>query len=130
MRLTRLDIGATLDLPDDLYWEDEYARTGVRQSITPSLRGAALVQVATLQYRTVTLRPWAEDAAWIDRARLDTLCAWAALPELEMTLERHGHTHHVRWYYDGDGRAIVAEPVLYAAARTHYWRVSLMLMVL
>ncbi|MBK1709802.1 hypothetical protein [Marichromatium gracile] len=129
MRLTRLDTGAALDLPDDLYWEDEHARTGVRQSITPSLTGAALIQVATLQYRALTLRPWAEDAAWIDRAQLDTLSAWAALPDLEMTLERHGHAHQVRWRYDSDGRAILAEPVLYAADQTPYWRVSLMLLV-
>ncbi|MCF1184043.1 hypothetical protein L0E83_11440 [Marichromatium gracile] len=127
MRLTRLDSGAWVDLPDDLYWEDEHARTGVRQSITPSLGGAALVQVATLQYRALTLRPWAEDAAWVDRDRLGTLSAWAALPELAMTLERHGHSHQVRWRYDGDGRAILAEPVLYATEQTAYWRLTLML---
>ena len=96
MILTRTDTAATLELPDDLYWEDEHV-SPIVQSIDPSLTGAALIQEAARQWRPMTLRPWKDDASWITRATLDTLLAWASVPGLAMTLTRLDVTHTLRW---------------------------------
>ncbi|AHF04074.1 hypothetical protein MARPU_09500 [Marichromatium purpuratum 984] len=110
MILTRTDTAAAIELPDDLYWEDEHI-SPIAQSIEPSLTGAALIQEAARQWRPMTLRPWKDDASWITRATLDTLLAWASVPGLSMSMTRLGVTHAVRWHHSGT--AIERTPVSY-----------------
>jgi len=133
MILTRIDTAAALELPDDLYWEDEHA-TLVRQSVEPGLTGAALIQEGTLQYRPMTLRAWSAAASWIPRATLDALSAWANVPGLVLTLARLGATYSVRFRYDTD--VIDPDPVQFRvndtadSAADPSYRVTLRLWIL
>ena len=80
MQLKNLADGAALALPDDLLWSDEHAWTPAVASVSYLLTGALLVQSATRQAgRPITLTG-ALDMAWVTRAVITTLHAWAAVP--------------------------------------------------
>ncbi len=80
MELRQLSSGQTLTLPDDLLWADEHAWTPAVASTTYLITGALLVQSATRQAgRPITL-VGPSDMAWVTRAAVATLHAWAALP--------------------------------------------------
>ena len=83
--LTRKDNNATLELPADMRWRDEFEWQALAQSaVQYSLGGSAIIQQGTmLAGRPVTL---GGEWIWLDRATLTTLAAWADVPELEMTL--------------------------------------------
>lgn len=83
--LTRKDNNATLELPADMRWRDEFDWQALAQSsVQYSLGGSAIIQQGTmLAGRPVTL---GGEWIWLDRATLETLSAWADVPELEMTL--------------------------------------------
>ncbi|WP_311336956.1 hypothetical protein [Cardiobacterium hominis] len=83
--LTRKDNNATLELPADMRWRDEFDWQALAQSqVQYSLGGSAIIQQGTmLAGRPVTL---GGEWIWLDRATLTTLAAWADVPELEMTL--------------------------------------------
>ena len=83
--LTRKDTSDHVDLPEDMYWQDEFDWQALAQA-TPqySLGGAVIVQQGTmLAGRPITL---GGEWIWLPRATLLTLAAWADVPELEMTL--------------------------------------------
>lgn len=78
--------GPVLDLPRDLEWTDEFDWSPVAQTVSISITGALIVEsAAQLSGRPVTLAG-ADDRAWITRAVLDQLRAWAAVPDRQMTL--------------------------------------------
>ncbi len=80
MELRQLSSGQTLTLPDDLLWADEHAWTPAVASTTYLITGALLVQSATRQAgRPITL-VGPSDMAWVTRATVAALHAWAALP--------------------------------------------------
>ena len=83
--LTRKDNNATLELPADMRWRDEFDWQALAQSsVQYSLGGAAIIQQGTmLAGRPITL---GGDWVWLARATLATLAIWADVPELEMTL--------------------------------------------
>lgn len=83
--LTRKDNNATLELPADMRWRDEFDWQALAQSsVQYSLGGSAIIQQGTmLAGRPVTL---GGEWIWLDRATLETLAAWADVPELEITL--------------------------------------------
>ena len=83
--LTRKDNNATLELPADMRWRDEFDWQALAQSsVQYSLGGAAIIQQGTmLAGRPITL---GGEWVWLPRATLLTLAAWADVPELEMTL--------------------------------------------
>ena len=83
--LTRKDNNATLELPADMRWRDEFEWQALAQSVVQySLGGAAIIQQGTmLAGRPITL---GGEWIWLPRATLLTLAAWADVPELEMTL--------------------------------------------
>ena len=83
--LTRKDNNATLELPADMRWRDEFDWQALAQSsVQYSLGGSAIIQQGTmLAGRPVTL---GGEWIWLDRATLTTLAAWADVPELELTL--------------------------------------------
>ena len=83
--LTRKDNNDSLELPADMRWRDEFEWQALAQSqVQYSLGGSAIIQQGTmLAGRPVTL---GGEWIWLDRATLETLAAWADVPELEITL--------------------------------------------
>lgn len=84
--LTRKDNGASVQLPQDMHWADEYEWSGVAQTAPVySLSGAVLVQQAVkLAGRPITL---GGDWVWHGLATLRTLRDWTDVPGLRMTLQ-------------------------------------------
>ena len=83
--LTRKDNNATLELPADMRWRDEFEWQALAQSVVQySLGGAAIIQQGTmLAGRPITL---GGEWIWLPRATLLMLAVWVDVPELEMTL--------------------------------------------
>jgi len=73
---------ASLSLPEDLLWSDEY--TGhdlVAQARTVTLGGALLIEESVqLAGRPITLGSLDERSGWITKAQLDALHALASTP--------------------------------------------------
>lgn len=90
--MTTLAYGATtLDLPDDLAWPDEFTWSPVVRSEEVSLTGARIVQNGVrVGGRPVTLAPASEDSSWVPRSAVEQIAAWAAVPEIELTLTLRG----------------------------------------
>lgn len=87
MSLTLTDGLTALELPADLYWSDEFSWTPVTQSTSRTLTGANIVQrAALLSGRPITLSPEDDSSAWLTRAALDQLYAWAASLTASLTL--------------------------------------------
>lgn len=77
---------ATLTLPDDLIWTDEWDWTAVAQETAYSLGGALMVQEGLrLAGRIITLEGGPEHA-WATRAQVEALRALAEQPNLPRTL--------------------------------------------
>jgi hypothetical protein len=135
MLLKNLATGDSLSLPDDLIWTDEHGWSPAVSSVSYLLTGALIVQSATrLAGRPVTL-VGAADMAWIARATLNTLYAWAGIPlssnsgRLELTLT-DGRVLQVAFRHQDT--PIEAEPVLGIPARNDadYYRITLRFMQL
>ena len=96
MQLKNLDTGVALPLPDDLLWSDEHAWSPAVASTSYLITGALLIQSATRQAgRPITL-VGAPDMAWVTRAAVEQLRAWAALAvseadEVIRRLVQHPH---------------------------------------
>ena len=135
MYLNNLATGVALPLPDDLLWADEHAWSPAVASVSYLLTGALLVQSATKQAgRPITL-VGPSDMAWVTRATVATLHAWAAAPlaaasgRFELTL-RDARVFTVAFRHQEV--AVDAEPVLGfpAQADTDFYRITLRLMQL
>lgn len=104
--------GTSLALPDDLQWTDESTWQPVAQAVERTITGALVVQThARTGGRPITLEPPSDNGAWLTRADLDVLLAWAAVPGREMTLTLRGVDHPVVWRHQ-DAPAIQARPVV------------------
>lgn len=80
MQLKNLSDEVALLLPDDLLWTDEHAWTPAVASTSYLITGALLIQSAIRQAgRPITL-VGAADMAWVTRATVEQLRAWAAIP--------------------------------------------------
>lgn len=115
MSLITLTVAATIvALPDDLYWADEAAWHPVEQAVSRTLTGAQVIQTAQrVSGRPITLEPPQSDtSAWISRADLEQLLAWAALPGQAMVLSLRGINRTVIWRHQ-DGEVIGARPVMH-----------------
>lgn len=136
MQLKNLSEGVALALPDDLLWSDEHAWTPAVSSVSYLLNGALLVQSAVRQTgRPITL-VGAPDMAWVTRAAVTTLQAWAAAPlastpnntgRFELTLaDARVFTVAFRHFET----AVEAEPVTGFPARadSDFYRLTLRLM--
>ncbi len=135
MQLTNLENGVALPLPDDLLWSDEHAWSPAVANASYLITGALLIQSATRKAgRPITL-VGAPDMAWVTRASVEQLRAWAALPvsdaagrfELSFT---DGRVFTVAFRHAET--AIEAEPVLGIPARanTDFYRMTLRLLEL
>ncbi|MBL0422576.1 hypothetical protein JI739_19685 [Ramlibacter sp. AW1] len=80
MQLKNLADEVVLLLPDDLLWADEHAWSPAVASNSYLITGALLIQSAVRQAgRPITL-VGAPDMAWVTRASVERLRAWAAVP--------------------------------------------------
>ncbi|CCF97806.1 hypothetical protein ACPEAN_15035 [Ralstonia solanacearum] len=129
MQLKNLADSAVLALPDDLLWTDEHAWTPAVAAVSYLLTGALLVESAARQKgRPITL-VGAADMAWVSRASVNRLYAWATDPgrQFELTLT-DGRTFTVAFRHHET--AIEAEPVMGFPARhdADFYRLTLRLM--
>jgi len=101
----------TLDaitLPSDLLWNDEYAYTPVKQTISTAVDGSLIVEAAAaLAGRPITLAG-GDDTAWCSRATLEALRLKQAQPGLVMTLNVFSVPHSVLFVQPG----ITAKPIV------------------
>ncbi|WP_041361331.1 hypothetical protein [Methylococcus capsulatus] len=80
MQLKNLADEVAVLLPDDLLWTDEHAWSPAVASTSYLITGALLIQSALRQAgRPITLMG-APDMAWVTRATVEQLRAWAAIP--------------------------------------------------
>ncbi|WP_247424920.1 hypothetical protein [Ralstonia pseudosolanacearum] len=110
MQLKHLADSAVLALPDDLLWADEHAWTPAVAAVSYLLTGALLVESAARQKGRPLTLVGAADMAWVTRAAVNTLYAWAASPasRFELTLA-DGRAYTVAFRHNET--AIEAEPV-------------------
>jgi hypothetical protein len=106
-----LNVGATsVDLHQDLYWDDEFSWAPVEQSVTRTITGALIVQSALrIGGRPITLRPFEEGCAWMQRSVLEQLRTWAAVAGQQMTLTLRGTARTVIFRHQDT--AIESSPV-------------------
>ena len=130
MQLTNLATGVALPLPDDLLWSDEHAWSPAVAATSYLITGALLIQSATRQAgRPITL-VGAPDMAWVTRAAVEQLRAWAAIP-VSSTTGRFALTlADARVFtvaFRHQEAAIEAEPVLGIPARSgsDFYRLTL-----
>jgi len=109
-----LTVGATtLELPEDLYWSDEFNWQPVEQSADRTITGALVVSVAArVGGRPITLQFEDKDSAWASRATVEQLGTWAAIPGQQMTLSLRGTSRTVMWRHQ-DAPALAAEPIVH-----------------
>lgn len=130
MQLKNLADEGTLLLPDDLLWSDEHAWSPAVATTSYLITGALLIQSATRQAgRPITL-VGAPDMAWVTRATVEQLRAWAAFPVSNMAGRFlltfvDGRAFNVAFRHSET--AIEAEPVLGIPARTDtdFYRLTL-----
>lgn len=133
MELKNLADNTTLTLPDDLVWVDEHTWSPVVMSTSYLLDGALLIQTGTRQAgRPITLQADPE-LAWVTRAVVQQLYAWASVPvsdtagRFRLTL-RDSRSYTVVFRHS-EG-AIESAPVLGvpALSDTDYYHVTLRFM--
>lgn len=113
MAITLSDGTTTVQLHQDLYWQDELSWQPVEQSVERTITGALIVSVASrVAGRPVTLAPEDDSSAWMPRATVEQLRNWAAVPGKELTLTLRGVTSTVIFRHH-DGGAIEADPILH-----------------
>ena len=111
MSITLTDGATTLTLPGDLDWTDEYDWTPVVQDAGYSLTGALIVETATRQAgRPITLQS-GDDRAWVSRADVDQLHAWARIAGQQLTLTLRGTARSV--IFDHAQTPVEAQMVLF-----------------
>nr|DAT42759.1 MAG TPA: hypothetical protein [Caudoviricetes sp.] len=95
--LTRNDNSASLALPQDMRWTDEFDWSTTAQTAPVyTLSGAVVIQQGQKQAgRPITL---AGEWAWLDLGIIRTLRDWSDVPELVMTLTHYdGRRFNVMW---------------------------------
>ncbi|MFZ5466588.1 MAG: hypothetical protein ACOZAI_04935 [Pseudomonadota bacterium] len=112
MSITLTDGTTTLTLPGDLDWTDEYEWTPVAQSAPRySVDGRLFVIKGTKQAgRPITLQS-GDDRAWISRADVDQLHAWASVAGQQLTLTLRGVARTVM--FDHAAAPVEAQMVMF-----------------
>ncbi len=111
MSITLSDGTTTLTLPGDLDWTDEYEWTPVVQDAGYSLTGALIVESGTKQAgRPITLQS-GDDRAWISRADVVQLHAWASVAGQQLTLTLRGVARTVM--FDHAAAPVEAQMVMF-----------------
>lgn len=111
--ITLSDGVLTVTVPDDLYWADEYGWHPVAQTVERTITGAQIVSVAArIGGRPITLQPQDERSAWMTRATLEQLRAWAGVPGKQLSLSLRGVARDVVFRHH-DGAGLEATPLLH-----------------
>jgi hypothetical protein len=119
--ITITDGTTPLTLPDDLDWTDEYTWQQVEQSAEYALTGALVVESAAKQAgRPITLQG-ADDRAWISRATLDQLRAWASTPGQQLTLTLRGTARTVVFRHQDTAIDNVDQIMFYSDPQAGTW---------
>lgn len=114
MAITLSDGTTTINLHEDLYWEDEFTWHPVEQSVERTVTGALIVDVnAKISGRPITLRPETDTSAWMARSVLEQLRNWAAVPAKTLTLTLRGTARTVMFRHH-------EEPAVEPAPVIHY----------
>jgi hypothetical protein len=93
--MATLTNGTSVTLPDTLEWVDEFDFTAVAQRTGRTITGALWVEeLALAAGRPITLQS-GEDRAWVKRAVLETMLAWAQTPGATLTLNWRGADYSV-----------------------------------
>ena len=113
-----------IELPEDLWWEDETDWTPVAQSDTEfSVTGSLMIDTGVKQAgRPITLAG-AEDASIVARSTILALMAKVAIPAHEMTLAIDARSFTVVFRH-GDGNPVEAVPMYKKsppADEDYYW---------
>lgn len=112
MAITLSDGVDTITLHPDLYWSDETNWHPVQQSVTRTVTGALVVEVAAMVAgRPITLEPEDDSSAWMTREVVDQLRNWAAVPGKEMVLTLRGEARDVLFRHQDGG--LESAPVLH-----------------
>ena len=87
MKLTDEVTLQTIDLPNDLLWEDEFNWAKVLSSSVYSVTGSLLLDYGTkLEGRPLTFSAIDKEMAWVTRATVQTLLQWSSIPARRFTL--------------------------------------------
>lgn len=118
--LTRNDTQDKLTLPSNLRWIDEHDWSPLVQSAPQySLGGALIIQQGTrLAGRPITLGG-EDNHNWLPRTLLQILHEWAAVPELDMTLDYRGRRFNV--IFRAHDHALAAVPVWWTSSDDSDW---------
>jgi hypothetical protein len=104
-----------VSLPLDLQWTDEYDWLPIEQTEEYSLTGALIIDIGTRQAgRPITLAG-DDETAWVSRATVDALRAWAATPGQGLNLTLPDTRTFSVTFRHSDDPALVATPVAFSA---------------
>lgn len=107
--ITLTDGVTTLALPGALEWTDRLW-SPVSQSVTRGLTGKPIFQTAMLDAgRPITLQG-GTNRAWVPRASIDQLHAWASIPGQTLTLNIAGQVFSVLLRHN-EAPALDAKPI-------------------
>ena len=135
MQLTNLTTNEQLTLPDDLIWQDEYNWAPTVSNVSYTITGAMIVQSAAKQTGRFISLVGPADMAWVTRATVETLHAWASVT-LSDTDGRYqlnlSDSRQLTVAFRHDDTPVEAEPVLGIAAKSDqdYYRLTLRLLEL
>ena len=102
----------TIELPADLFWQDETEWTPVEQSQEFSLGGALLIEQGTkLAGRPITLAG-SDNVAWVKRSVIEALMVEAAKTDHQMTLTLEDGQEFTVMFSHEHGKPLTAEPVI------------------
>lgn len=114
MSLTLSDGSTVVDLDPDLFWADEYLWQAVEQQVTRTITGALVIQQGVkVAGRPITLQPEDDSSAWMPRATVDQLYAWANTPLLTLTLVGLRGASRSVMFRQQDGAATEGLPVVH-----------------
>jgi len=102
----------TLELPDELRWDDEYAWSDLRSAIRYTLQGKMITEnsvVLASKGRPITL---GSDDAWIVKADLETLRIWSQIVNHQMSLTLNDGRIFIVAFRLWDAPAIVTESLV------------------
>lgn len=114
MRLIDLSTNQELLLPNDLLWSDEFSWGPVVSTLSYTLTGSLVIEQGKKQAgRAITLQA-DQDMAWVSRATLNQLYAWAALVDrrFALVLEYPNDNRRLTVAFNhGQGDPVQASPV-------------------
>lgn len=114
MRLVNLATSASVVLPHDLLWSDEFSWSPVVTNISYTLPGSLVVESSKkLSGRPITLQSQLDDMGWVKRSDVLTLLNWAAIEnqQFRLDLEYSTDSRQFTVIFDQSNSPILANPV-------------------